>query len=71
MRAKSFASGPKRTTTMEINGEIFVILGAIILMIALLVADCAVAAAVTAASGIIPVLAVRRVRPVRIIRAKE
>ena len=38
---------------------------------ALMAADCAVAAAVTAASGIIPVLAVRRVRPVRIIRAKE
>lgn len=34
-------------------------------------ADCAVAVAVLAASGILPVLAVRRVDPVKIIRAKE
>ena len=34
-------------------------------------ADCAVAVAVAAASGIIPVLAARRVDPVKIIRAKD
>ena len=38
---------------------------------AIIAAGVVSAAAVTAASGIIPVLAVRRVRPVRIIRAKE
>lgn len=38
---------------------------------AYMAADCAVAVAVLAASGILPALAVRRVDPVKIIRAKE
>lgn len=38
---------------------------------AVMAADCAVAAAVVAACGSVPVLAVRKINPVSIIRARE